>query len=551
MSLKFIALSGTTGVTENLYLYEYQNDLIIIDCGVGFPESEMYGVDLVIPDFSYILENRHKLKGILITHGHEDHIGALPFLLKDIKGVPIYSTKLVAGFIQDKLADYEMKNVRINVFDPEKDIISLGVFRISPFRITHSVPDAVGFVLDTPEGKVFHVADYKFDWTPVIGKPFDIAKAANLTAGGVLALASDCLGSTSTGYTESESEIGARIEKIVQDAGVNRVFFSTISSNISRIKQAIDAADKFGRHVCFVGRSIEKKSEIANNLGYLKYPSHIVVDRKRAGKLPKDEIMYIISGSYGQIGSNLYRLAVGEHNYLSVERGDIIIFSSDPAPPGTKENVDYVVDKLIEQGAIVHYYDLQEDLHTSGHGSQEDIKMLFGLTNPKYYIPIGGTIRFMRSYKDLAVKAGAKEENVLELLAGDIVEFKNGFARKAGNIPVKEILVDGLGIGDVGNVILRDRQVLSQEGVAIVVIQYDTKTQQLIDVPEIISRGFVFAAKNKGFLENTGRSLKKHLEKGKKLNLHSIKSQTVDFLEKRFFEEIGRRPMILPVVVEV
>src|SRR4030066_1101381 len=484
--LKFIALSGTTGVTENLYVYEYANDMIVVDCGVGFPEPEMLGVDLVIPDFSYIRQNRNKLRGILISHGHEDHLGALPFLLKDVKA-PVYSSKLVSGFIKEKLDDYEIKGADLRVFDPEKGVLTLGNFRVTPFRVSHSVPDGVGFAIDTPEGRIFHVADYKFDWTPVDQRPFDINKAAMLAAGGCLALASDCLGATTPGYTESENEIEGRIEDIV--AGVSgQVFITTISSNISRIQQTINVAARSNRKVCFIGRSINSKAEISKSLGYLHYPDNLVIDPRKAAKLPKDQIVYIISGSYGQPGSALYRLALGEHDFLSLEEGDIVVFSSDPAPPGSKTNVDFVVDKLIESNVVVHYYDMQEDLHVSGHGSQEDIRMLFALIRPKYFIPIGGTVRHNRAYKDIANSINIESGRVFELKSGDILEFNQGNAKISGNIPTKEILVDGLGVGDVGNVVLRDRQHLSTDGIAIALIQVDRVAGGLISSPEIFSR---------------------------------------------------------------
>jgi ribonuclease J len=547
--LKFIALSGTTGVTENLYVYEYENDMIIVDCGVGFPEPEMLGVDLVIPDFSYIKENRNKLRGVLISHGHEDHLGALPFLLKEVK-TSVYSTKLVSGFIKDKLDDYGIKNYDLKVFDPEHDVVSLGNFKITPFRVSHSVPDGVGFAIDTPEGRVFHVADYKFDWTPVDRRPFDINKAAMLAAGGCLALASDCLGATTPGHTESEEEIEGRIEDIVAQAQ-GQVFVSTISSNISRIQQAINVAERLGRKVCFVGRSIDSKAEIARNLGYLHYPEGLVIDAKRAGKFNKDEILYIISGSYGQPGSALYRVALGEHENLSVGEGDVVVFSSDPAPPGSKTNVDFIVDKLIEGNVDVHYYDMQEDLHVSGHGSIEDIKMLFALLSPSYFIPIGGTVRHMRAYSLLAQSMGNDAGSVFELTPGESIEFSQGKARRGQKFEVDEILVDGLGIGDVGNIVLRDRRVLSKEGIAIAIIQIDKSRHTLLSDPEIISRGFVFEAKTKNFLKDTGRKLRRSLEKRRNLDVHIARETSIDFLERYFYTETGRRPMILPVIVEI
>jgi ribonuclease J len=547
--LKFIALSGTTGVTENLYVYEYGNDMIVVDCGVGFPESEMFGVDLVIPDFSYIKQNVAKLRGVIISHGHEDHLGALPFLLKDVQ-TTIYATKLVGGFIQDKFEDYDNKVPKIQVFDPEKDILTLGVFKITPFRVSHSVPDSVGFCIDTPEGKIFHVPDYKFDWTPVDGRPFDAAKVATLASQGALALASDALGANTPGYTESELSIQGRIEAIAGSAK-GKIYLTTISSNISRMQQTINVAAKLGRKVVLIGRSIERKAQIAQDLGYLSCPEGVVVKSKQASRLAPNQLLYIISGSYGQPGSALYRLALGEHDYLTVGKGDVVIFSSDPAPPGSKANVDFLVDKLIESDVDVHYYDMQEDLHVSGHGSMGDIEMLFALVKPKYFIPIGGTIRHMRAYGLIAQRMGAPEGNVLELLSGEIVEFSNQNARRAGKIAVKEILVDGLGIGDVGNVVLRDRHILSKEGIVIAIIHFDRNQGALIDQPEIMSRGFVFEQKYGKILEDASKELIRAMQKKKSINANVVRNIAIDFLERFFAQKTGRRPMILPVVVEV
>ncbi len=548
-ALKFIAISGTTGVTENLYVYEYANDMIVVDCGVGFPESEMFGVDLVIPDFSYIKQNAAKLRGVLISHGHEDHLGGLPFLLKDVQ-TTIYATKLVGGFIQDKFEDYKDKPPKISVFDPEKDVLTLGVFKITPFRVSHSVPDGVGFCIDTPEGKIFHVPDYKFDWTPVDGRPFAAAKVATLASQGVLALASDALGANTPGYTESERAIEGRIEAIAGEAK-GKIYLTTISSNISRMQQTINVAAKLGRKVVLIGRSIERKAQIAKDLGYLFYPNDLVIKSKQASRLPPDKLLFIISGSYGQPGSALYRLSLGEHDFLKVGKGDVVIFSSDPAPPGSKANVDFLVDKLIESDVDVHYYDMQEDLHVSGHGSIGDIEMLFALVKPKYFIPIGGTIRHMRAYGLIAQRMGAPESNVLELLSGEIVEFNNFNARRAGKVPVKEVLVDGLGIGDVGNVVLRDRHILSKEGIVIAIIHFDRNQSVLLDSPEIMSKGFVFEQKYGRILEEASQELARAMQKNKSINANVVRNIAIDFLERYFYQKTGRRPMILPVVVEV
>lgn len=548
--LKFIALSGTTGVTENLYIYEFGNEMVIVDCGVGFPDAEMLGVDLVIPDFSYIKKNASKLKGILVSHGHEDHFGALPFLLREVN-VPVYSTKLVAGFIEDKLADYKLRGAKINVFDPERDVFSVGSFKITPFRVSHSVPDSVGFAIDTPEGRVLHVSDYKFDWTPVDGRPFDAAKLASLATNGVLMLASDSLGSTTQGYTESEREIEGKIEDITR-AATGQIFFTTISSNISRMKQALNVAEKLGRKAVFVGRSIDKKAKIAKDLGYLSYPKDLVIEPKQAVRLNKDRVLYIISGSYGQPGSALYRLATKEHEFLSIKEGDAVIFSGDPAPPGSKSNVDFVVDKLIEANVDVHYYDLQEDLHVSGHGSQKDIEMLFALAKPKYFIPIGGTIRHMRAYSLIAQKMGALQGNIFELTPGESVEFSNKSARAGVKIETKDVLIDGLGIGDVGNVVLRDRKSLAKEGMVVAIFKVDKQKEALISEPEIISRGFVFESRNKSLLNQAGAMVKKALIDKKAFgDPKIIKNTVIDFLERFFYDQTGRRPMILPVIIEL
>ncbi|OGM26041.1 hypothetical protein A3D00_02495 [Candidatus Woesebacteria bacterium RIFCSPHIGHO2_02_FULL_38_9] len=549
MSLKFIAISGTTGVTQNCYVYESGDDMVVVDCGVGFPEPDMYGVDLMIPDFSYIKLNRSKLRGVLISHGHEDHLGSLPFLLREIS-CPVYATKLVAGFIEDKLLDYGVKNFDIRIFDPEKDSIFLGKFKVTPFRVSHSVPDGVGYAISTSEGTVFHIPDYKFDWTPVDKKPFDIAKLALLASKEALVLASDCLGSTTEGYTQSEVKIEEKIRNIADNAR-QQILFTTISSNISRIQQALNVARHTGRKVVFVGKSIERKAGVARKLGYLDFHHDLVISMKDAKKFPKSKLMYFISGSYGQPGSALSKISLNEFKSINILPGDVVIFSSDPAPPGSKTNVDLVVDRLFELGADVHYYDIQEDLHVSGHGSREDIKMLFALVKPKFFIPIGGTIRHMRAYSLLATDMGTDRSSVFELKPGNVVEFSDGQARISGRIPVKDVLVDGLGVGDVGNMVLRDRQILAKDGIAIILIQLDLSNQKFISDPEIISRGFVFEGKTKGLLKDASLKLRKYLERRPVKERHLFNEMIVDYMEKLFFRTTGRRPMILPVVVEV
>lgn len=548
MSLKFVALSGSTGVTENLYVYEYGSDLIAVDCGVGFPESGMHGIDLVIPDFTYLRKNRKRFKALFVTHGHEDHIGAIPFLLKEFQ-VPVYATQLTAGFIKDKLSEHKLPLKLVKTINPEHDTISVGNFKATPFRISHSIPDAVGFSIDSPEGRIMHVADFKFDWSPVDQKPFDITKLAMLSSGGVLALASDSLGSLSEGATKSEKDIEVKIENIAKKSR-GRIFVTTMSSNISRMQQVINVSNRLGRRVCFVGYSMVTKSEIAKNLNLLKTPRGSVIDLKRARRLPENKITYIISGSYGQPESALARATHGTHKFIKIKKSDTVIFSADPSPPGSKMGVDYVVDTLIQKGVDVHYYDLQEDLHVSGHGSQEDIRLLIGITKPKYLFPIGGTIRHNRGFNLLAQKMGHPEKNIFELSPGDVLEFRKGTAKKLKSVSVRTVLVDGLGVGDVGNVVLRDRQILAKEGVVIVTFQLDKVHKVLLNDPDIVSRGFVFEKEEKGFLNFSAQKLKKRLS-NKRLDANIIKNETYKFLEQYFLKETGRRPMILPIVIKV
>ncbi|MBI4029024.1 MAG: ribonuclease J [Candidatus Blackburnbacteria bacterium] len=554
--LRFIAISGTIDVTENLYVYEYMPDhgpaeIIVLDCGVGFPEEATFGVDLVIPDFSYLVKNKEKIKGVFISHAHEDHFGAIPFLLDVLPDVKIYSSKLVAGFIEDKLLDYGIRGKKVNIVDPEGGPITAGSFIVDAFRITHSVPDSLGFSITSPVGRAFHVPDFKFDWTPVDGKPFDIAKAANLAKGGVLFMASDSLGATSEGYTMSEIDIEKNIAVIIKEAK-GRIFFTTISSNISRMQQAINICQSLGKKVVFIGRSIERKAEIARVLGHLTYDNKTVISVKQSNPLPSDKILYLVSGCYGQVGSALYRIGTDEHQFLKIKPGDVVIFSADPAPPGTGQTTNYVVDNLIEKGAEVHYYDTQEDLHVSGHGSQKDIEMLLALVRPKYLVPIGGTIRHNRLYSALAQKMGWEKEQTLELKHGDVVEFtRDGKIKNGEHIPVKSLLVDGLGLGDVGEVVLSDRKTLAKEGVVIVVMQTDRVSGNLLGEPELISRGFVFMKENKSFLERAGAAVANEIRaRARRKESRDIKHLSVEFLERFFFEETGRRPMILPVVVE-
>ena len=548
-SLKFTALSGTTDVTENLYLYEYGDDMMILDCGVGFPDLEMPGVELVLPDFSYIIKNKHKLRGVLLSQGHDDHVGALPFLLKELN-VPIWCPPIVTEFLKVKFKDYKVFDYKLNTFNPDQDTVEIGPFKITPFRVTHSVPDTVGFAIDTPVGRIFHVAEHKMDQTSADGMNFDIEKAKRLAGEKpVLCLMSDCLGSNSAGFTPS----GAGIENNIFNIAVNArqaVYMTAISSSIGRFQQMLNVAQKINRKVVLVGRSVQSKIEIAHNLNYIKYPSDLIIDFKDAHNYPESKLVYIVAGCYGQPGSSVYRLALVEHDRVQIQKGDTFIFSADPGPAYSKEAEDFIVDHLVDLGVDVHYYDLDEGLHVSGHGNQEDIKELFKIVKPKYFIPTGGTIRYMKSYEKLVMSLGHSNKNVFRLKPGESVVFENGEAVRGETISVKEVMVHGLGIGDIGKVVLEDRTALGKQGIVAVSIVID-RNGKVTQNPEMISRGFVYEQKYGEILEEASVNLVKNINSKQLNSVSQIKQNTEKFLEKYFFDKTRRSPMILPMVVKV
>lgn len=434
--LKILPLGGWSGVNQNMFVYESESDILVIDCGVDFPNEATSGVDVIIPDVSYLKNKVDKIRGIIITHGHLDHFGALPFILPKIGNPPVFATRLVKGFIQARLAEFAVSSPNLHLINPDNGSFNLGSFEISPFRVNHSVPDSVGLCLNTPVGKIFHVSDFKFDFTPVDGKIFQIGKAARLAYPEVLALVSDCLGATTPGFTSSEQEIEKFFSQIIDEAK-GQVFITTLSSNISRLQQAIRVSLKRNRKIVILGRSIEEKIKIARRLGYLNLEQRDIIFPKKARKLPQDKLTYLISGSYGQQDSALNRLADGNYRDVKLEKEAVVIFSADPSPPGSKEAVDLVVDKLTLRKAKVYYYEIQENLHVSGHGSAGDICLLFALVKPKYFIPIGGDPRHIRAYSFLAKEMGVKEQQVLELFNGEVLQFYKKQAQIIARIKVK------------------------------------------------------------------------------------------------------------------
>jgi len=546
--LRFIALSGTTGVTENLNVYEYKDEMIILDCGVGFPDLEMPGVDLVIPDFSYVVKNKHKLKAIVLSQGHEDHIGALPFLFREVKA-PIYCAPLVTEFLIEKFRDKGITDFKINTFNPNIDSFQIGSFKFSPFRVAHSVPDTCGFAIETPEGKIMHIPEHKIDQESVDGMPFDMVRAKKLAEGKNICLIADCLGANDPGFAPSSIPIEENTFNVAKKAK-KALFVTAMSSSIGRFQQMINVAKRINRKVVFVGRSIQNKTESAHKLGYLKYAPDDVVDIRKAKKFHPKDLMYIIAGCYGQVGSSVYRLATDNDSRVAVSEGDMFIFSANPAPQFSKESQDFIVDELIDRGVDVHYYDLNEGLHVSGHGGQEDIKMLFDICKPKYFIPTGGTIRHMHSFEKLVESTGRNKNDVFKLKPGDSVDFKNGMATRGQKISVKEVMVHGLGIGDIGKTVLEHRTLLGKQGMVVIVFKA-TKEGKVLSKPELVSRGFVFEGISSGLLNDAIQILMKHLGTHNNLNSKRLKDETIKFLEGYFFKTTGRSPMILPIVVEV
>ncbi len=553
--LRFIALSGTTGVTENLYLYETDKEMVVLDCGIGFPDLEMPGVDLVIPDFSYVVKNSHKLRGIILSQGHEDHIGSLPFLLRDLwskkNKTQIWGAALVREFLEYKFKDYAIPrdSYKINVFNPEKDSFFVGQFKVSPFRVTHSVPDTVGFLIEAEGKRIMHVPEHKMDQESVDGMSFDISRAKALAQDGVLALMLDCLGANQSGFTPSGVPIEENLFKISRNAK-GAIFMSAMSSSIGRFQQMINVANRLGRKVVFVGRSIIEKAKSAHKLGYLKYLDDNIVELRNVGKYSREKLVYIIAGCYGQIGSSVYRVSLNEEDRVKVKNGDVFIFSANPAPPYSKESQDFVIDELIDKGVDVHYYDLHENLHVSGHGYQEDIKALINIAKPKYLVPTGGTIRHMSAFEKLVVSMGKPSKSVFKLKPGDSIEFKDGYAVLGKKIKVKEVMVHGLGIGDIGKTVLKHRTLLGKQGVVVIAIKADKKGK-ILGFPEIVSRGFVFEGISSGLLNDSVQRLLKHLRYKNGMNAKAIKEETVKFLENHFYQVTARSPMIIPVVVEV
>lgn len=547
--LKFIPLGGNGQVTKNMFVYEYDNDIILVDCGMGFPTEMLYGVDMVIPDIAYLDDKRGKIRGFLITHGHEDHIGALPYVVDKISA-PIYATKLTIGLIKNRLKEAGKASYANFVQVEPRKKYQAGVFEIEAIRVSHSIPDSVAYAITTPLGAVIHTGDYKFDPSPLDGRPTDTERLTEYGRRGTLALMSDCLRSEKPGTTLSENTIRQRFDEAMNQAK-GRVIITTFASNVSRIQQAVNASLNHNRKVAIIGRSMEQNVQVASQLGYLKIPSDILIKIEKTHTIPDKNLTLIVAGSQGQPGSALSRIASGDHKYISIEEGDYIIFSADPIP-GNQDAVYEMIDNLSRLGAVVKYSDITSDYHVSGHGAQSELLMMLTLTRPKYLVPISAMHRQMRQFGELAQTVSTPPRETFIVDEGGIIEFDRSGARINGEIETTNVFVDGIGVGDVGSIVLRDRKVLAEEGIVVVIITIHKKTNRLLGEPGVISRGFVYMKESAGLIRESQEVVKNSLKRnGKVKNWLMVKEKITEDLERFLFKKTARRPMVLPVIIDI
>lgn len=550
--LSIFALGGVGEIGKNMYVLEYGNDIVVIDSGLKFPEEDMLGIDIVIPDITYLLDNKDKVRGILLTHGHEDHIGGLPYVLKNLN-VPIYGTKLTLGLVESKLKEAGMLNEVSRIMIDHNSAIQLGVFKATFFRTNHSIPDSVGIALHTPEGVVVHTGDFKFDFTPVNNQFADLHKMTQLGQSGVLCLLSDSTNAERPGFTKSERAVGEAMDGVFRKAQ-QRIVVATFASNIHRIQQVVDAATRHHRKLTVIGRSMVNVVQIGMELGYLNIPHGMLVEPEEAGKLPPHELVILSTGSQGEPMSALNRMASHSHKVMEVVPGDTVIIAATPIP-GNEKSVSRTVDQLLRIGAHVVYGPGSESgVHVSGHGSQEELRMMLNLMRPRYFIPIHGEYRMLRLHAQLAESVGLPPEDIFILDNGDTVEIQGGKARFGPRVTSGNVLIDGLGVGDVGNIVLRDRKLLSQDGILVVVVTLSKQNNTILSGPDIISRGFVYVRESEELLEEANRIVTSTLQKlmNEKVNeWSSLKTNVRDALSRFLYEQTRRRPMILPIIMEV
>jgi len=546
--VKIIPLGGLESIGMNITAFEYDDSIIVVDCGLSFPADDMLGIDLVIPDVTYLENNIDKVKGFVITHGHEDHIGALPYVLKKVN-VPIYATKLTMGIIEHKLKEHNMmKSTRRKVIKHGQSI-NLGCFRIEFIKTNHSIADAAALAIYTPEGIIVHTGDFKIDYTPVFGQSIDLQRFAELGKKGVLAVLMDSTNAERPGFTNSERTVGQTIDHIFDEHRRGRIIVATFASNVDRVQQIINSAYKFGRKVIVEGRSMVNIISIASELGYIQIPNDTLIDIDHMRNYPDDQLVLITTGSQGETMAALSRMANNTHRRVSIKPGDTIVFSSSPIP-GNEKAVSNIINELFRKGAEVIF----QDTHVSGHACAEEIKLIYALTRPKFAIPVHGEYRHLQAHAKLAQTMGIDKDNILILSSGNVLELKDEKAKVIGQVPHGGIMVDGLGVGDVGNIVLRDRQMLSQNGLLIVVLTLSRYDNRLLAGPDIVSRGFVYVRESEMLMEDARRVVDQAVNKcleGRVNDWSKIKSVIRDTLSDYVWKQTKRNPMILPIIMEV
>lgn len=548
--LSIFALGGLDEIGKNMYVVQYDQDIIVIDAGLKFPEADMLGIDIVIPDVSYLVENQDKVRGIILTHGHEDHIGGLSYILRKIN-VPIYATKLTMGLIEHKLREAHLLHDTKRIVVNSHSQIKLGVMKATFFYTNHSIPDSVGVCIDTPQGQVVHTGDFKFDMTPVNNQFADMHKMSEIGKKGVLCLLSDSTNAERAGFTGSERTVGEGINEIFRDAK-QRIIVATFASNIHRIQQVIDACYLHGRKLAVVGRSMVNVVNIASDLGYLQIPSDLLIDLDEINRLPANRVAVISTGSQGETMSALTRMANASHRKVEILPGDTVIIAATPIP-GNERLIGRTVDQLFRIGADV-IYSATSHVHVSGHGAQEDLKLMLSLMKPKYFIPIHGEYRMLLAHAKLAESVGVDPEKIFICDNGETVEFTNGKGKYGQKIYTGKVLIDGLGVGDVGNIVLRDRKLLSQDGILVVVVTLSKANGTILSGPDIISRGFVYVRESEKLLDEANKIVYHTMERCLNEQVSewaSLKTSVRDALSKFLYEKTRRRPMILPIIMEV